>query len=43
MRRASPWIRANDYLVELARAAGADLLVSGDKHLTQLADPLGPS
>jgi uncharacterized protein len=30
---------ADDYLVALARAAGADLLVSGDKHLTSLADP----
>lgn len=30
---------ADDYLLALARAAGADLLVSGDKHLTDLADP----
>ena len=30
---------ADDYLVALARAAEADLLVSGDKHLTDLADP----
>lgn len=29
----------DDYLIALARAAGADLLVSGDKHLTDLADP----
>lgn len=28
----------DDYLVALARAAGADLLVSGDKHLLALAD-----
>jgi uncharacterized protein len=29
----------DDYLIALARAAAADLLVSGDKHLTDLADP----
>ena len=29
----------DDYLLALARAAGAELLVSGDKHLTDLADP----
>jgi putative PIN family toxin of toxin-antitoxin system len=29
----------DDYLIALARTAGADLLVSGDKHLTDLADP----
>lgn len=29
----------DDYLIALARTAGADLLVSGDKHLTGLADP----
>jgi uncharacterized protein len=30
---------ADDYLIHLARAVRADLLVSGDKHLTELADP----
>ena len=30
---------ADDYLIALARVAGEDLLVSGDKHLTELADP----
>jgi putative PIN family toxin of toxin-antitoxin system len=29
----------DDYLIALARAAGADLLVSGDKHLLDLSDP----
>ncbi len=29
----------DDYLVALARASGADAIVSGDKHLTQLTDP----
>ena len=29
----------DDYLVSLARAAGADYLVSGDAHLTGLKDP----
>jgi putative PIN family toxin of toxin-antitoxin system len=29
----------DDYLIALARAAGAALLVSGDKHLLDLADP----
>lgn len=28
----------DDYLVSLARAAGADLIVSGDRHLTGLPD-----
>jgi uncharacterized protein len=32
----------DDYLVALARAAGADYLVSGDTHLTGLADPRPP-
>jgi putative PIN family toxin of toxin-antitoxin system len=32
----------DDYLVSLARAATADFLVSGDKHLTALADPRPP-
>jgi uncharacterized protein len=32
----------DDYLVSLARAAGADLLVSGDRHLTVLEDPEPP-
>ena len=32
----------DDYLVSLARAATADFLVSGDKHLTTLADPRPP-
>jgi putative PIN family toxin of toxin-antitoxin system len=30
----------HDYLVSLARAAGADYLVSGDAHLTGLIDPV---
>lgn len=32
----------DDYLVALARAAGADLIVSGDAHLTELADATPP-
>ena len=32
----------DDYLVALARAAGADALVSGDAHLTGLARPEPP-
>jgi uncharacterized protein len=32
----------DDYLVALARAAHADYLVSGDRHLTQLPDPDPP-
>lgn len=32
----------DDYLIALARAAGADYLVSGDGHLLQLADPDPP-
>jgi putative PIN family toxin of toxin-antitoxin system len=32
----------DDYLVSLARAAGADLLVSGDAHLTGLDDAEPP-
>jgi uncharacterized protein len=32
----------DDYLVALARAAQADSLVSGDRHLTQLPDPDPP-
>jgi uncharacterized protein len=28
----------DDYLIALARAGGADYLVSGDRHLTELAD-----
>jgi len=33
---------ADDYLVALAREAGADFLVSGDQHLTGLVDALPP-
>jgi uncharacterized protein len=33
---------ADDYLVSLARAAGADALVSGDAHLTDLDAPDPP-
>jgi putative PIN family toxin of toxin-antitoxin system len=29
----------DDYLVSLARAVGADVLVSGDKHLLDMRDP----
>jgi putative PIN family toxin of toxin-antitoxin system len=32
----------DDYLVALARAAGADLIVSGDRDLTGIADPPVP-
>ena len=32
----------DDYLITLARAAGADYLVSGDHHLTGLANPTPP-
>ena len=32
----------DDYLLALARAAQADAIVSGDKHLTQLADVAVP-
>jgi putative PIN family toxin of toxin-antitoxin system len=32
----------DDYLVVLALAAGADAIVSGDRHLTELADPPVP-
>jgi len=32
----------DDYLISPARAAAADFLVSGDKHLTTLADPRPP-
>jgi putative PIN family toxin of toxin-antitoxin system len=32
----------DDYLITLARAAGADYLVSGDHHLTGLAHPTPP-
>ena len=32
----------DDYLVALARAGGADYLVSGDRHLTELPDPDPP-
>jgi predicted nucleic acid-binding protein len=32
----------DDYLVALAAAAGADAIVSGDRHLTELHDPLAP-
>jgi uncharacterized protein len=32
----------DDYLVGLARAANADFLVSGDRHLTELSDPDPP-
>jgi putative PIN family toxin of toxin-antitoxin system len=34
--------RDDDYLVALARAAGADYLVSGDRHLLDLTDPEPP-
>jgi putative PIN family toxin of toxin-antitoxin system len=30
----------DDYLIALARAARADVIVSGDSHLTQLVDPV---
>ncbi len=32
----------DDSLITLARAGGADYLVSGDRHLTGLADPTPP-
>jgi uncharacterized protein len=32
----------DDYLIALARAGGADYLVSGDRHLTGLTDPEPP-
>lgn len=34
--------RGDDYLVALARAARADVIVSGDSDLTQLVDPTPP-
>jgi putative PIN family toxin of toxin-antitoxin system len=34
--------RGDDYLIALARAARADVIVSGDSHLTQLVDPTPP-
>jgi putative PIN family toxin of toxin-antitoxin system len=34
--------RSDDYLVALARAARADILVSGDSHLTELANAIPP-
>jgi putative PIN family toxin of toxin-antitoxin system len=33
---------SDDYLIALARAAHADAIVSGDSHLTQLADATPP-
>jgi putative PIN family toxin of toxin-antitoxin system len=33
----------DDYLIALARAGRADLIVSGDSHLTQLVDPTPPA
>lgn len=33
---------SDDYLIALARAARADVIVSGDRHLTQLAEPTPP-
>jgi putative PIN family toxin of toxin-antitoxin system len=33
---------ADDYLIALARAARADVIVSDDSHLTQLGDPTPP-
>jgi predicted nucleic acid-binding protein len=32
----------DDYLIALARTSGADVIVSGDSHLTQLVDPTPP-
>jgi predicted nucleic acid-binding protein len=32
----------DDYLIGLAQAGGADYLVSGDRHLTELPDPDPP-
>ena len=34
--------RGDDYLIALARAARADVIVSGDRNLTQLVDPTPP-
>lgn len=34
--------RGDDYLIALARAARADVIVSGDKHLSELRDPTPP-
>ncbi|HVS29265.1 MAG TPA: putative toxin-antitoxin system toxin component, PIN family [Solirubrobacteraceae bacterium] len=33
---------SDDYLIALARSARADVIVSGDSHLTQLVDPTPP-
>jgi putative PIN family toxin of toxin-antitoxin system len=33
---------SDDYLIALARAARADVIVSGDSHLIQLVDPIAP-
>jgi putative PIN family toxin of toxin-antitoxin system len=33
---------SDDYLIALARAARADVIVSGDSHLTALVDPTPP-
>jgi len=33
---------SDDYLIALARAARADVIVCGDSHLTQLTDPTPP-
>jgi uncharacterized protein len=32
----------DDYLIALARAARANVIVSGDRHLTPLVDPAPP-
>ena len=32
----------DDYLIALARASGTDVIVSGDRHLTQLVSPTPP-
>jgi predicted nucleic acid-binding protein len=32
----------DDYLIALARVAGADYLISGDRHLLDLTDPDPP-
>jgi putative PIN family toxin of toxin-antitoxin system len=34
--------RGDDYLIALAGASRADVIVSGDTHLTQLVDPIPP-
>jgi putative PIN family toxin of toxin-antitoxin system len=34
--------RSDDYLIALAHAVRADVIVSGDSHLTQLIDPASP-